>query len=78
MMGMALGAPGGRARAAFRAGRVSAYRTSAFWKSSVVVMPMLKASCCRVATPCKHLKPQAQLGATPLMSGRLSAIRHSW
>ena len=52
MIGMALGAPGGRARAAFRAGRVSSYSTSAFWKSSVVVMPMLNASCCRVATPC--------------------------
>ena len=50
-MGMALGAPGGRVRAALIAGRVSSYRTSAFWKSSVVVKPMLKASCCRVATP---------------------------
>lgn len=52
MMGMDLGAPGGRARAALRAGRVSAYSMSAFWKSSVVVMPMLNASCWRVATPC--------------------------
>ena len=68
MMGMALGAPGGRARAAFRAGRVSAYSTSAFWKSSVVVMPMLNASCCRVATPCKYWKAQAQLNATLLNS----------